>query len=54
MDKLNQQTANKKVNVRESKFILKSEALDEVHPWYVETQSEQTDNDGSDKSYDQE
>jgi hypothetical protein len=47
MDKLNQQSAHETENVRESKFILKSEVLDEIRPWYLETQSEETDNDGN-------
>ena len=50
MEKLDQQSASGTVNVRESKFILKSEVLDEIRPWYLETKSEDTDNDGNDKS----
>ncbi|HKX33259.1 MAG TPA: hypothetical protein VJ302_36620 [Blastocatellia bacterium] len=50
MDKLNQQSGQTRINVRESKFILKSEVLDEIRPWYLENRSEDTDNDGSDKN----
>ena len=48
MEKLDQQSASEMINVRESRFILKSEVLDEIRPWYLETTSEETDNDGSD------
>jgi hypothetical protein len=54
MDQSNQQTASERINVRESGFFLKSEILEEIRPWYMETRSEQTDNDGSDNNYDQE
>jgi hypothetical protein len=50
MDKHNPQSANGTINVRESKFILDSEVLDEVRPWYLETKSEETDNDGNDRN----
>ncbi len=54
MEQTNQQPVKEAINVRESGFLLKSEVLDEVRPWYMETRSGQTDNDGSDKHYDQE
>jgi hypothetical protein len=50
MDKLNQRPANETVNVREARFILRSEVLDEIRPWYLEARSEETDNDGNDKN----
>jgi hypothetical protein len=53
MDQPNRQS-RETINVRESGFLLKSENLEEIRPWYLETKSEQTDNDGSDKHYDQE
>jgi hypothetical protein len=46
----NQQPADETINVRESRFILKSEVLDEIRPWYLETKSEETDNDGNDRN----
>jgi hypothetical protein len=54
MEQSNQQSVRETINVRESGFFLKSENLEEVHSWYMETRSEQTDNDGSDSNYDQE
>jgi hypothetical protein len=52
MEQTNQQTVSEKTNVRESGYIIKSENLEEIRPWYLETRSEQTDDDGSDKHYD--
>jgi hypothetical protein len=54
MERSNQQSVKETPNVRESGFIIKSENLEEIRPWYMETRSEQTDDDGSDKHYDQE
>jgi hypothetical protein len=54
MEQSNQRTVKETINVRESGFIIKSENLEEIRPWYMETRSEETDDDGSDKYYDQE
>jgi hypothetical protein len=54
MEQSNQRTVKERINVRESGFIIKSENLEEIRPWYMETRSEETDDDGSDKYYDQE
>jgi hypothetical protein len=54
MEQSNQQSVKETTNVRESGYIIKSENLDEIRPWYMETRSKETDDDGSDKHYDQE
>jgi hypothetical protein len=54
MEQSNQQSVKETTNVREAGYIIKSENLDEIRPWYMETRSGQTDDDGSDKHYDQE
>jgi hypothetical protein len=54
MEQSNQQSVKETTNVRESGFVIKSENLEEIRPWYMETRSEETDDDGSDKHYDQE
>jgi hypothetical protein len=48
MEQSNQQSARETINVRESGFFIKSEDLEEIRPWYIESQSEEADNDGSD------
>jgi hypothetical protein len=58
MDRLNQKPANEAVDVREARFFLGSEVLDEIRPWYLEARSEDTDDgeegDGSDGSEEEE
>jgi hypothetical protein len=54
MEQSNQQSVKETTNVREASFIIKSENLEGIRPWYMETRSEETDDDGSDKHYDQE
>jgi hypothetical protein len=54
MDQSNQESARETINVREAGFFLNSENLEEIRPWYMETRSEQVDNDGNDSSYTQE
>lgn len=54
MEQSNKQSARETINVRESGFLVKSEILEEIRPWHVDTRPEQTDNDGSDNNYDQE
>jgi hypothetical protein len=49
-----EQSIKETTNVRESGFMIGSENLEEIRPWYMETRSEEADDDGSDKHYDQE
>jgi hypothetical protein len=51
LEQSNQKEIDKTVNMRESGFLIKSENLEEIRPWYLETRSEQTDDDGNDIQY---
>ncbi len=48
MEQSNQQSEKETINVRESGFFLRSENLEEIRPWYMESQSEKADDDGND------
>jgi hypothetical protein len=51
VEQSNQKKGDEAINVRESGFLIKSENLEEIRPWYLETRSEQTDDDGNDIQY---
>jgi hypothetical protein len=51
LEQSNQKKIDEAINVRESGFLIKSENLEEIRPWYLETRSERTDDDGNDIQY---
>jgi len=54
MENLKLEKVDEAINVRESRFILRSEVMNEARNWHFENQAERTDDDGSDKRYENE
>lgn len=49
---MKQEAKKEAINVREAGFLIESEELEEIRPWYLENASSDTDNDGNDRSQD--
>jgi hypothetical protein len=46
---MKQESTKETINVREKGYLIESEELEEIRPWYLESVSGDTDNDGSDR-----